>query len=63
MLKTNKALLKRVKITKTGKVLRNPLSKNHYQSKLSGRKKQTRRKMVSFSKPDLKFLNKYLPHK
>ncbi|MGC8651111.1 MAG: 50S ribosomal protein L35 [Minisyncoccia bacterium] len=46
---TKKAYLKRVKITKTGKVLRRTGHQGHNQAKETPKVKRQRRKIVSFS--------------
>lgn len=42
MAKTNKSLLKRIKITGSGKIMKRPPHQNHFNAKDSG--KETRRK-------------------
>ncbi len=37
MVKTNKSLLKRIKITGTGKIMKRPPGQNHFNAKDSGR--------------------------
>ena len=58
--KTKKALTKRFKITKNGKILRRVSGQNHYRSKKTGEKKRKGRKMVELSKTEAKRLKKYL---
>jgi ribosomal protein L35 len=58
--KTKKALIKRFKITKNGKILRRTTGQNHYRSKKTGEKKRKGRKMVELSKTVAKRLKKYL---
>lgn len=62
MLKTNKAVSKRVKISKKGKIQRRPLGQNHYKAKLTGRKNQTKRKLMGFYKVDEKKIKRYIPY-
>ncbi len=62
MLKTNKAVSKRIKISKKGKIQRRPLSQNHYKAKLTGRKNQTKRKLMGFYKVDEKKIKRYIPY-
>ena len=45
-MKPRKALLKRFKLTKTGKILRRASGQNHYRAKKSGKKIRQRRKML-----------------
>ena len=58
--KTRKSILKRFKITKTGKVLRRPVGLNHYRAKISGKKRRQSRKWVKVSKPEAKKIKKLL---
>jgi len=59
-LKTRKAVLKRFKLTKTGKVLRRGVGQDHYRMKKSGKKKRKMRKWIKLSKPDAKKMRKLL---
>lgn len=58
--KTKKALTKRFKITKNGKILRRIAGQNHYRSKKTGEKKRKGRKWVQLSKMEAKRIKKYL---
>ncbi len=60
MNKTKKALLKRFKITSTGKILRRMTGQNHYRSKKSGERKRKGRKWIALSKTEAQHLKKYL---
>ena len=60
MNKTKKALTKRFKITKTGKILRRLSGQNHYRAKKTGQQKRTGRKWVSLSKVDVRKIKKFL---
>jgi len=60
MAKTRKSILKRFKITKTGKVLRRPVGLNHYRAKISGKKRRQSRKWVEVSKAEAKKIKKLL---
>ena len=60
MNKTRKALAKRFKITKNGKILRRVTGQNHYRSKKSGEWKRKGRKWVPLAKNEAKRLKKYL---
>ena len=51
MQKTRKAIRKRFKITKTGKVLRRATGQDHYRSKKTGKQKRQKRGWVKVSKP------------
>ncbi len=58
--KTKKALIKRFKITKNGKILRRIAGQNHYRSKKTGEKKRKGRKWAELSKSESKQIKKYL---
>lgn len=45
-IKTRKSIVKRFKITKTGKVLRRATGQDHFRSKKSSKQKQQKRKWV-----------------
>ena len=53
-MKTRKSILKRFKITKTGKVLRRPTGLDHYRAKKSGKKIRRSRKWVKVSESEVK---------
>lgn len=58
--KTRKSILKRFKITKSGKVLRRATGLNHYRAKKSGKKIRKTRKWIEVSKPEAKKIKKLL---
>jgi len=58
--RTKKAIIKRFKITKNGKILRRVSGQNHYRSKKTGEKKRKGRKWISLSKGEAKRLRKYI---
>jgi large subunit ribosomal protein L35 len=58
--KTKKALTKRFKITKTGKILRRISGQNHYRAKKTGQKRRAGRKWVALAPNEAKKLKKYL---
>ena len=60
MNKTKKALVKRFKITKNGKILRRLTGQNHYRSKRTGEQRRKDRKWVPLSKTEAQKLKKYL---
>jgi len=60
MTKTRKSIIKRFKITKTGKILRRPTGLNHYRSKKSGKKIRLSRKWVPLSKSEVKRIKKLI---
>jgi len=55
-MKARQAILKRFKITKTGKVLRRPTGQNHYRAKRTGQQIRRSRKMVTVSKWEAKMI-------
>lgn len=61
-LKTKKALSKRVKITKTGKVLRSKAGKSHLLSGKSRKRKRSLRKRGEVASVDMKMIRKALPY-
>ncbi len=58
--KTKKAISKRIKITKGGKFLRRATHQDHFRSRLTGKQKRQKRKMIPISKSDTKAIKKYL---
>ena len=60
MNKTKKAIVKRFKITKNGKILRRATGQNHYRSKKTGEAKRKGRKWVTLSKKEAQRIRKYL---
>ena len=60
MLKTKKALVKRFKITKNGKILRRLTGQNHYRSKKTGEQRRKSRKWVPLAKSETKRIKRYL---
>jgi ribosomal protein L35 len=60
MNKTKKAITKRFKITKNGKIMRRVTGQNHYRSKKTGERKRKGRKWIELSKGEAKRLKKYL---
>lgn len=59
-MKTRKSILKRFKITKTGKVLRRATGQDHYRAKKSGKKIRKARKWVEVSKAEAKIIKRLL---
>jgi len=59
-MKTRKAILKRFKITKTGKILRRPTGLDHYRAKKSGKKIRKSRKLIPLSKPEAKIIRRLM---
>ncbi len=60
MMKTRKSILKRFKITKTGKILRRPTGLDHYRAKKPGKKVRAGRKWIEVSKAEAKKIKKLL---
>lgn len=59
-MKTKKSILKRFKITKTGKILRRVTGQDHYRAKKSGKKIRKGRRWVLLSKAEAKAIRKFL---
>lgn len=58
--KTRKSLLKRFKITKTGKILRRIPGQNHFRAKKPRNLVREKRGWVEVSKEEAKIIKKYL---
>lgn len=58
--KTRKSIIKRFKITKSGKILRRRIGQDHCLAKKSGNKKRKGRKLVELSKVEAKKIRKIL---
>jgi len=59
-MKTRKSILKRFKITKTGKVLRRLTGLDHYRAKKPGKRIRKGRKWISVSKSETKIIKRAL---
>jgi len=59
-MKTRKSIIKRFKITKTGKILRRPTGQDHYRAKKSGKAVRRSRKWVLVSKAEAKKIRKLI---
>ncbi|MBI2647857.1 MAG: 50S ribosomal protein L35 [Candidatus Wildermuthbacteria bacterium] len=59
-LKTRKAVTKRFKLTRTGKILRRPTGQDHYRSKQTGKQKRQDRKWIPLSGSEAKAVKKLL---
>jgi large subunit ribosomal protein L35 len=59
-MKTKKALTKRFKITKNGKILRRASGQNHYRAKMTGQARRKGRKWVTIAKSEVRKIKKYL---
>jgi len=60
--KTNKALLKRIKVTGTKKILKRALHQSHFNAKESGNKTRQKRKTSEMSSVDMKKIKQILPN-
>ena len=60
MQKTKKALTKRFKITKSGKILRRLSGQNHYRAKKTGKRRRQGRKWVPLAKSETKKIKRFL---
>jgi len=60
MQKTRKSILKRFKITRTGKVLRRLTGLDHYRAKKSGKKIRKSRRWIEVPKVEAKKIKKLL---
>ncbi len=58
--KTRQSVLKRFKITKTGKILRRVAGLDHYRAKKSGKQIRNKRKFVNVSKGEAKQIKQIL---
>jgi large subunit ribosomal protein L35 len=58
--KTRKSLVKRFKITKSGKVLRRAVGQDHLLSKKSSQKKRSLKKLVEMSPSEAKKIRKLM---
>lgn len=59
-MKTKKALTKRLKITKTGKILRRLSGQDHYRAKKTGEARRKGRKWIQLSASETKRIKKYI---
>jgi ribosomal protein L35 len=59
-IKIKKALLKRFKITKNGKILRRLSGQNHYRAKKTGERRRKGRKWIPLAKSEVKKIKRYL---
>jgi len=59
-MKTRKSILKRFKITKSGKILRRLTGLDHYRAKKPGKKIRKSRKWISLSKSEAKKIKRLI---
>ncbi len=58
--KTRKAITKRFKITKKGKVLRRATGQDHFRAKKSGRQIRSKRRWIEVKGPEAKMIKRLL---
>ena len=61
-LKTNKSFAKRLKVTKSGKLLRRQPNQNHFRAKKSRKTELHAKRLSEFTLPSKKLQGHYLPH-
>lgn len=59
-MKTHKAVAKRFKVTKTGKVLKRKAGQDHFNSRESGKVRRNKRRIQKLSKTQVKTVKKLL---
>ena len=60
--KTIKAVSKRVKITKTGKVMKKTAGRDHFNSREKSKVTRNKRKKGQLAKPNVKNVKSFIPH-
>lgn len=61
-LKTHKSIAKRIKITKTGKVLKKRAGQDHFNARESGKVTRAKRRKTKMSKANVKNLKSLVPY-
>lgn len=61
-LKTKKSVLKRFKITASGKILHRPVHQDHFNARDTGKKKRLKRRWLQVTGAQVKALRKLLPY-
>ncbi len=61
-LKTNKAILSRLKMTGKGKLIRRATNQSHFNAKTSGKQRRLKHRTSSIVSQDAKVFRRYLPH-
>ncbi|PIS17452.1 MAG: 50S ribosomal protein L35 [Candidatus Nealsonbacteria bacterium CG09_land_8_20_14_0_10_42_14] len=59
-MKTRKSILKRFKVTRTGKVMRRVTGQDHLRAKKTGQRRRAGRKWVEMTKSDAKKIRRLL---
>ena len=62
-LKTNKALAKRIRITKTGKVIKRKAGQDHFNSRENGKTRRNKRRDVTVPTGARKAIAALMPHR
>lgn len=62
-LKTRKSVVKRFKVTASGKLLHRPSYQGHFNAKQTGAARRKKRKLIPVAKTELKQLKRLLPYK
>ena len=57
-----KSFSKRIKITKTGKMVRRRMAQDHFRAKRTGKQTRNKRKGLPLGKSDVKVFRKYLKY-
>ncbi|MEK7473802.1 MAG: 50S ribosomal protein L35 [Patescibacteria group bacterium] len=60
--KTSKTIAKRVRLTKTGKLLKRKAGQDHFNSRESGNTTRNKRRDVSVSASYVRNLKQFMPH-
>jgi len=61
-LKTNKAILSRLKVTGRKKLIRRAANQSHFNAKTSGKQRRLKRQILSVKNQDTKAFKQRLPH-
>jgi len=61
-LKTNKAILSRLKVTGKKKLIRRATNQSHFNAKTSGKQRRLKHRVLSINKKDIKMFKQRLPY-